>query len=142
MPKKNEFIEKLAYRWIIHAHAEQGSADYEREFVVWEIVNSMSHGFPEETWEFIQTVIDIDSKRETLGPLATGPLEDLIANFGEKMIDSIVARAQVDRRVSETLGLVWLYKVSDEVRNKVLAVRNVDGWGTEVWYPHKKNERA
>jgi len=142
MPKKNEFIEKLACRWIIHANAERGSADYEREFVAWEIVNSMSHSFPEETWEFIQAVIDIDSKREILRPLATGPLEDLIADFGEKMIDSIVARAQVDRRVSETLGLVWLDNVSDEVRDKVLAVRDVEGWGTDVWYPYKENERT
>jgi hypothetical protein len=59
--------------------------------------------------------------------LAAGPLEDLLAHHGELWIDRVEAQAQADPKFNYLLGGVWQNQMTEDVWQRVQAVRR-DVW--------------
>ena len=56
--------------------------------------------------------------------LAAGPLEDLLAKRGEDFIDRVEELARKDPKFNDLLGGVWRNTMTDEVWQRVQAIRN------------------
>ena len=68
-----------------------------------------------------------DVSKRTLALLAAGPLEDLLAYDGARCIDRVEQLAKEDEKFNWLLGGVWRNSMTDEVWERVQAVRK------EIW---------
>jgi hypothetical protein len=88
-------------------------------------LNTLAYDQPEEAWEIIKMIIaTVDREKlvvigeekvsEFAANLGSGPLEVLIAQNGEKMMDKIEEMASTDDRLAWILGCVWKNGISDD----------------------------
>jgi hypothetical protein len=87
---------------------------------------------PEELWDFILEVLKREPPEEVIEVLAAGPLEDYIANLGDKVIDRVEEQSAADPKFRNLLGGVWRNSMSDEVWKRVQACRDRSGWDGNV----------
>jgi hypothetical protein len=62
---------------------------------------------PEECWQAILAVLDLNPQESVLGVLAAGPLEDLIDDHGEDFIERIEIEARHSPPFRALLQGVW-----------------------------------
>lgn len=74
-------------------------------------------------WRFIVKVIARRPSEWALGVLASGPIEDLIGEYGDEFIDRIEAAARRDPVFRRTLHGVWRTTSSEDVWARVVAAR-------------------
>jgi hypothetical protein len=120
---------QVASDWITYARYDALAAPddvHERGWVLYEWARTE----PTLAWEAIKEVIaryseaDLFSAVDTeaknvLGNTAAGPLEDLLAEHGPSVIDTVETEAQQDRRMFWVLGCVWRNSMTDEVWERV-----------------------
>ena len=82
---------------------------------------------PERLWEFVRAASEHDMPQRVIAVLAAGPLEDLLANHGPDYMDRVETLARQNPRFNRLLGGVWRNAMTDDVWQRVQAVRN------EVW---------
>ena len=87
---------------------------------------------PEQLWEIILEILKRDPPTEVIEVLAAGPLEDYIAQLGERVIDKVESQAAVDPKFRSLLGGVWRNSMSEEVWKRVQACRERSGWDGNV----------
>lgn len=78
----------------------------------------------DELWSFIKLAYKEELSEKVMSSLAAGPLEDLLANAGEKYIDEIETLARKDKKFNYLLGGVWKNTISDEIWQRVCNARN------------------
>jgi hypothetical protein len=94
------------------------------------VLNDLAYDEPELAWDVIKSVIgrydDTEvfneqptEARRILGMTAAGPLEDLLANHGPRLIERVEDEAKRDRRMSWALGCVWKNSMTDDVWTRV-----------------------
>ena len=75
-------------------------------------------------WQFILEVYKRDLPDKVVAVLAAGPLEDLLAKRGVDFIDRVEELARKDPKFNQLLGGVWRNTMTDEVWQRVQAIRN------------------
>jgi hypothetical protein len=117
-------IEKLVDGWITFANTDFEPSEERRHNSTWayDKVTDMATVNPEFLWKFILAAYNRD-----LGDadpfFAAAPLEDLISGHGDKFIDRIENLALRDDRFNFLLGGVWKSSTTDEVWQRIEAVR-------------------
>jgi hypothetical protein len=76
----------------------------------------------EHQWQFILAAMEHASEEE-LGHIAAGPMEHLLGKHGEKYIEKVEQRAQDDPKFGQMLAAVWKYMMTDEVWERVEALK-------------------
>ena len=76
-------------------------------------------------WSVIVELIDAAPDDETvLAHIAAGPVEGLLARFGDTVIPWVEARAATDHRFRRVLRGVWQHTMSDAIWARVCAARD------------------
>ena len=70
----------------------------------------------------------LDLNAKTIEVLAAGPLEQVLANHGEAIIDRVELLARIEPQFSSLLGGVWQNNMSEEVWIRVKKSSNRSGW--------------
>ena len=81
-------------------------------------------GDGDRLWQFILEVYKRDLPDKVVAVLAAGPLEDLLAKRGVDFIDRVEELARKDPKFNQLLGGVWRNAMTDEVWQRVQAIRN------------------
>ena len=126
-PTKEE-LDRIIDAWIVYFSA----ADYSPEKKQSQWASELQTGWvldsqPEIIWEFINIAYKREMPAIAFACLASGPLEDLIADHGRQYIDQIEALARQDPMFNFLLGGVWKRGMPDEIWERVQAIQN------EVW---------
>ncbi|WP_425502841.1 DUF6869 domain-containing protein [Pinirhizobacter soli] len=121
----------LVSSWLALQHARRrNKSSPEREELswatgkVWEMCNSS----PDEAWEFIVAAWCADQSPVIAENLSAGPLEDLLAKHGDRVIDRVETEARKNPSLSSLLGGVWRSEIAETVWARVLAIRDRRGW--------------
>jgi hypothetical protein len=104
------------FDWIRHG-AEGASWAWDK---IGEWDRELSH---EERWSLILEMIRRAPDDDCLGFVAAGPLEDLLSEHGEQLIDRVEERAGQDDRFARTLTNVWQCGMSDLLYARVKALQ-------------------
>jgi hypothetical protein len=125
---EKEELNKIADAWITGSEAESGTHEYNRNWWALErVMNWSLDKEPQKLWQFVLTVYKRDFSDKVLSVLAAGPLEDLLAHYGTDYIEQVERLAETDEKFNLLLGGVWRNCMTDEVWNRVQAIRK------EVW---------
>jgi len=112
-------LEFLAIKWIEYyvASHEYGSNSSEAEkllnFAMDVIEISLNR--PDDTWHFILEVSKKTDIEFILFNLAAGPLETMLASYGEDVIDRVELEAKANPRIRYLLRSVWRQSISDKL---------------------------
>ena len=82
---------------------------------------------PDQALDLILEILKRDLDKETMGLLAAGPLEDVLANHGEGIIERVEILARKSPKFSNLLGGVWQNAMSEEVWERVQSCWNRSG---------------
>jgi hypothetical protein len=83
---------------------------------------------PERAFRFILEVLRHNQSDKILGALSAGPLEDILAKHGERMIERVEAEAKSNPLFARLLGGVWQNEMPDNIWQRVQAVWDRRGW--------------
>jgi len=87
------------------------------------IIPKVIVGASDRLWPFILEAYKRDLPDKMIAVLAAGPLEDLLDKRGEDFIDRIEELARTDPKFKDLLGGVWRTTMTEEVWQRVQAVR-------------------
>ena len=117
-------LDKIVTAWIAAEQAKRGPEHATNWWAVSEVMNWTLDGEADRLWQFILEVYKRDLPDNVIGVLAAGPLEDLLAKRGVDFIDRIEELARKDPKFNYLLGGVWRNSMTDEVWQRVQAIRN------------------
>ena len=123
-------IKSVADNWIALQQFDNVEKAPEDVFERGWVLNDLAHDRPDLAWEAVKSVVcrydesallteEQTEARRILGMTGAGPLEDLLANHGARLIDRVEDEAKRDRRMFWTLGCVWRNSMSDDVWSRV-----------------------
>ena len=78
--------------------------------------------------DLILEILKLGLSEKTKEVLAAGPLEQVLANHGDAIIERVELLARRDPQFSSLLGGVWQNNMSDEVWMRVKNASNRSGW--------------
>jgi hypothetical protein len=79
---------------------------------------------PELCWVSINKILEKIETPFFEASLAAGPLEDLLTEHGESIIDRIVTLSSTNEKFRHLLGGVWRSTIEKKVWNKIEKIRN------------------
>ncbi len=125
----------LAERWLSEWRQTDRSAWSVEEWQEWTldgnsesdvssavVALSFSAG-PSQQWQFILSALDLAESDGELSLIAAGPMEDLLAQNGEKCIDRVEEEAARNPTFAQMLTGVWKNAMTDEVWERVQAIK-------------------
>lgn len=115
-------FQKLAQAWIELQYAAGKGESIERYGWVMDAMDTMRSSNPEAFLDLLLVILDMDSTDFISGNLAAGPLEDLLAKHGLRVIGRLEDAAGKDDRVRLVLGGVWKNVIPDTVWDRVQAL--------------------
>ena len=116
MPQK---VDEIARTWIEYQELSDGSKKVDEKFWAVDALQSITDNDPELLWQIILLIYGQVTSEESLGALAAGPLEDLLATHGEAFIDRIEKIAMEDQKMRRVLSGVWQNAMSDKIWARV-----------------------
>ncbi|HYR97953.1 MAG TPA: hypothetical protein VEO58_03000 [Gemmatimonadales bacterium] len=81
---------------------------YNAKFWSWEALRQLVENDPETAWQAIEMLVGHPNAEDVLDIIGAGPLEDLLAEHGERFVTRVEQRALHDDRFRACLGGVWL----------------------------------
>jgi hypothetical protein len=121
----------LVHAWIAHGLAEENSPEYESNFWAFEKFCDVVEEDPDLCWDLILEVLSANQSTPILEILSAGPLEDLLSEYGPRVIDRVESEAKRNPKFASLLGGVWKNTMSDEIWNRVQVVWDRQGWDDE-----------
>jgi len=122
------FDSRVVQGWIALQHTDEKSPDYERLFEFWDTVSDLVHERPDAAWLFVLEVLKADTSNTIMENLSAGPLEDLLAQHGPKLIERVEVEARANPKFAYLLGGVWKNAMSEEIWQRVQKVQDRRGW--------------
>lgn len=95
----------------------------ERDNDAFEAVSAMSAYDPDQCWRFLKIALSKGLTNQQLAYLSAGPFEDLLKRHGGDFIARVEAAALDDAKMRVLLATVWRAGMSDELWDRVLALR-------------------
>jgi uncharacterized protein DUF6869 len=87
------------------------------------IFDLLRDGRAEEAWPLIVALVEAAPTEDAISFIGASVLEDLIREFGDRLVEQIVAQATADRRMRHALQSVWGWEdVSVSLRTRVQAL--------------------
>ena len=100
--------DRLAKAWIFAQKLGVDSPGYEKQsWAVDEVINLATEK-PEDLWQIILKILEIDSSDEVAKAVGAGPLEDLMLHYGEDFIGKVEEQASKSDIFKTAMKSVWL----------------------------------
>jgi hypothetical protein len=128
MAMTQDDLNRLADTWLGYWHAPEGSPI--RGSFAWagdRVMDLRYDDEPEELWRLI-LLHRKDQSPFIQQVLSAGPVDDLLAKYGEVFIERVELEAHADPSFAKLLGGVWQSRMSDSVWARVQAVWDRRGW--------------
>ena len=121
-------IGKVAKAWIEMWDYEIN--DKERDEYEWveDFEYDAVYDNPKIAIDLVLEILKLNPENKILEVLAAGPLEQVLANHGTKIIDDIESIAKTNKEFNNLLGGVWKNSMSNEVWKRVQDIRDRSGW--------------
>src|SRR4051794_11157068 len=100
--------DKLAKSWIFAQKLGVDSPGYEKHSWAVDEIIDLAADQPDELWLIILRILEIDSSEEIVKAVGAGPLEDLMVQHGEKLIDKVEDQASKSGAFKAAMKGVWL----------------------------------
>ena len=114
---------KIAHSWALMHKAEEGSSTYIENFWAFDALSDLCSNSPNECLHVIEEIFAIESSSNLIiANLAAGPLEDLLVQHGDLMIEKIVNIAESNPLWRKMLGAVWQNDIKDHVWSRLKSV--------------------
>lgn len=114
----------LISAWIAFAESDKRPSDHDATGWAESAVSDWRYDEKHEAvWEFIIRSFEREMSDRALAFLASGAVEDLLADFGEIYIDRIEELARKNPRFNYLLGGVWKNGMTDDVWTRVQKAR-------------------
>ena len=116
VPTSDSEWEAFIAAWIKAEESGKPSSDYDPDWwavdavITWHITDKY-----EALWEFVVRAFERKMSDRVFGMIAAGPLEDLLADFGDLYIARIEELARKNPRFNYLLGGVWKNSSNDDV---------------------------
>lgn len=120
--------DELADAWIAFTNSPTGSQANEDLFWAFDDVYWVVQGDPAVGLDLILRILSKDSSGRIQENLSAGPLENLLAYHGEKIIARVEEEAFRNPLFKRLLGGVWQNSMSPEVWRRVQIVWDRRGW--------------
>ena len=121
-------LNRVVDAWIAGHETEDGTPEHARNWwAVSQVINWHLDGEADLLWAFIHIAYKRNLSDRVVSVLAAGPLEDLLAKHGPIFIERVEQLARQDPAFNSLLGGVWQNTMTDEVWERVKAVRR------QVW---------
>ncbi len=78
-----------------------------------------THEIPEVGLKLILAILTLEPSSHLIKVLAAGPLEDLLANHGEKIIEKVESEAKTNSKFALLLSGVWQNSIPDKIWGRV-----------------------
>ena len=117
-------LNRVVDAWIAGHEAEDVTPECQRNW--WAVSQVMDWVLDREAellWAFILIAYKRNISDRVVSVLAAGPLEDLLAKHGPIYIERVEQLARQDETFNSLLGGVWQNTMSNEVWERVQAVR-------------------
>jgi hypothetical protein len=88
-----------------------------------EAVSAMSAYDPDQCWRFLQIARRADLSETQLAFLSAGPFEDILKRHGGEIIARVEDAAHADPKMRMLVATVWRAGMSDELWDRILALR-------------------
>jgi|SRR5271168_1708132 len=108
-------VEKIATAWVVMHTAKKGSPQYEENFWAFEDLNELCYDDPFQGLAVIQQILRTDSSDIILSHVGAGPMETLLAQHGEKVIDQVEENAATDAHFRRMLGAIWQNNMTPDI---------------------------
>jgi len=113
-------LEALAGDWLTYVQTFWAHEEVER---------IVAEDTPERAWTVLRELIRASPDEEALGSIGAGPLENLLARDGDRVIDAIETAAATDPRVRYCIGNVWQREMSDALWSRLVTARGDEPQG-------------
>ena len=121
-------ISEVAQAWIEMWSYEVNDPERDKFDWVVDFEYEATHEKPELGLRLILEVLEKDKSNHILEVLSAGPLEDLLAYHGEKIIEVIENEARRNKQFAKLLGGVWQNAMPNHVWERVQKVWDRSGW--------------
>ncbi|HSW48094.1 MAG TPA: hypothetical protein VLG67_03340 [Candidatus Saccharimonadales bacterium] len=108
---------------LVDSYLRLAEEQNEEDFWAFEEVDTLVREKPLEAQEVILKLIDKAPDDKTLAYVAAGPLEDLLARHGEKVIDWVEDNARKNSKFAIALACVWRNSIKEEIWQRVIRFR-------------------
>ena len=115
-------INEVAKGWVERWAYEVG--DPKRDEFEWvdEFEYVATHEIPEVGFKLILEILELEPSNHLIKMLAAGPLEDLLTNHGEKIIEKVESEAKSNDKFALLLSGVWQNLIPDHIWERVQTV--------------------
>lgn len=101
-------IDRLAKAWIFAQKLGVDSPGYEKHsWAVDEVIN-MAAEEPQDLWQIILKILELDNSDEVARAVGAGPLEDLMVHHGEEFIGKVEEQVSRSDAFKTAMKSVWL----------------------------------
>lgn len=119
----DQAVRYLALSWRAYAElsARLGIESYEAELIEWayDDLDKLVVQSPETALKVILEVLEVCKNERSLNNLAAGPLENLLVNHGQNVVDEFIQRASNNQNFYGLLQRVWCGRMDEDVRLKL-----------------------
>jgi hypothetical protein len=116
-------IEKLASAWI-RRYENKSETDTQWAY---DKLDDLCRKSPIEALAVIFKIFEKTNCEEVLDNLAAGPLEDVLANFGNEVINDISEYTAHYPKFCDVLSGIWSGRISDEVLDQIESILSSHG---------------
>jgi len=128
MPQQNPDLGRLAEQWIEFWLLPENSPEQDALSWVTDREYDLVRESPDEAWFLILEILRRNNSSQILEVLSAGPLEDLLAKYGERVIGAVENEAKANPSFATLLGGVWRNSISEGVWSRLEQVRDRRGW--------------
>src|SRR5437879_4712552 len=89
--------------WIHLQSTDPNSKEYDKLFWAYEEVYKLVAVDPNEAWNFVLRTLQRDQSPKVMENLSAGPLEDLLAGWGDEVIDRVENEAKTSGLFAQLL---------------------------------------
>ena len=117
--------ERLAKTWIYAQQLGVGTFGYDRHSWAVDVVIDLAFHQPNNLWELMLRIMEIDSSEKIVKAIGAGPLEDLMVQHGEALIDKVEHLATKSAAFKAAMQNVWIEDSDTPVFKKFFTIAGV-----------------
>jgi hypothetical protein len=122
---KNE-RDKLIRSWIFAQKLGINNPGYEKHSWAVDRVINLAIDDPEELWEIIFQILELDNSEQIIKAVGAGPLEDLMVQHGEIFIDRVEKQASKSEVFKSAMCNVWLDNDDTKIYAKFFEIAGIE----------------
>lgn len=109
---------------------DKSTTKHEKQLISWvdDLFSSATHHDAEYALQLVLAIHEADTEQKFTEVFAAGPVEDLLAYQGSKVIDRVVSKAKTDSSFAHVLGGVWKNSMQDDIWEAIKEVRDTTQW--------------